>query len=192
MPGLRLLSILAASCLMASPGLTLACDPYIEEHAGGTSASLRPHTSAFEHCEVSEATYQQLVSDWLRQRPADAPDITSLSLGRAVTFPWISRHLADAALQSPGWAARVSRAKPGERQRLAAPVINNPSFVQRLAVPFKETRYAVTGISFEKVLFGNASEVSSSKESGKVKVPYDAQFWLRLKPQGASAPELRH
>lgn len=109
-------------------------------------------------------------------------------LGRAVNFPWMSRQLADTALQIPGRADRVAHSDPGQRHRLAAQLLNDPTFLQRLATPFEGTRYAVTGIAFEKVLYGNASEYSSNHDAGKVKVPFDAQLWLRLKLRQANSP----
>ncbi len=41
----------------------------------------------------------------------------------------------------------------------------------------------VQGLSFEKVLYGRADEHSSLHGSGAVKVPFDAQLWLRLAPR---------
>jgi hypothetical protein len=169
---------------VASPCLALACTPFIEEHPSWASASFRPHTSAFEHCEVDEQSYRQVISEWLHTRAADSGAVSSLSLGRAVTFPWLSRHIADSALQTPGWAARVARAKPGERDSLAAPILRDPELLHRLAAPFEGTQYTIRSISFEKVLFGRADEYSSNKSAGAVKVPFDAQLWLQLAPRG--------
>lgn len=164
------------------PCFVFACTPFIEEHPTGASASFRPHTSAFENCEVSEPTYRQVVSEWLRTRPAGAAPVSSLSLGRAVAFPWLSRYIADAALQSPGWAERVVRARSGERDKLAAAILLDAALRQRLAVPFEGTQYVVLSVSFEKVLYGRADEYSSDKRAGAVRVPFDAQLWLRLAP----------
>jgi hypothetical protein len=38
--------------LAVGPCLALACSPFIEEHPTSSSASFRPHTTAFEHCTV--------------------------------------------------------------------------------------------------------------------------------------------
>jgi hypothetical protein len=181
MAGLRAAAWFAACWLVASPAL--ACAPYVEERLTESTASFRPHTTAFERCEVDEAAYVRVLGDWLHARAADAPELRSISLGRAVNFPWISRYMADSALLTPGWAASAARAKMVERSRLAARLLNDPSFLQRLGAPFEGTRYTITGISFEKVLFGKAAEYSSSKEAGKVPVPFDAQLWLRLAPR---------
>ncbi len=115
--------------LTAAPCLALACAPFVEEYPASSSASFRTHTSAFERCETSEQDYRRVVADWLRSRPADAAPLTSLSLGRAVAFPWLSRHIADAALQSPDWAGRIARAKRGQRDRLAASILHDPALL---------------------------------------------------------------
>lgn len=171
-----------------------SCAPFIEEHPGWTSASFRLHVSALEPCGVDEARYRRVIADWLQQRPATRPDVTSLSLGRAVNFPWISRFLADAALRSPDWAARVARARSGERDRLARPILQDLALLQRLAAPFAGSRYVVIGFSYEKVLFGradiHASPLASAltSQAAAVMVPYDAQLWLRLAPHSLLAP----
>ena len=186
-PAGLLAQVLITACLLASPGVGAQCTPYVEEHPTWSSATLRPHSSAFEHCEVSEAAYRQVVTDWLRARPPEAPPIVSLSLGRAVAFPWISRYLADSALQSPNWAARVRETRAGERDQLAATLLSDPSLLQRLAVPFEETQYLVLGVTFEKVLFGRADQYASDRGAGALKVPFDAQLWLRLGTRSSSA-----
>lgn len=172
---------LLAAFVAGLPCVACACSPFVEEHVDRASATLRPHISALEHCEVSEASYRRIVSEWLRDRAA-GPPLSSLSLGRAVAFPWLSRALADAALRSPGWAARVERARAGERDRLAAPLLSDPALLARLAVPFEGTPYAVQRVSFEKVLYGRADRYSSDRQAGAIKVPFDAQLWLRLVP----------
>jgi hypothetical protein len=167
-----------AAWLAAGLSPALACKPYIEEHSPPSgSFVLRPNKDAFERCEVGEAAYREVVAEWLKARPPGAPAVTSLALGRAVAYPWISRHLADAALETPGWAAKVTRATPAERDKMAAALFRQPHFMQRLALPFEGTPYRVVGISFEKILWGKA---------GAVPVPFDAQLWLRLAPRSGS------
>ncbi|HSO07627.1 MAG TPA: hypothetical protein VLW45_10320 [Pelomicrobium sp.] len=161
----------------------LACTPFIEEHPSGTTASFRPHTTALKHCEVDEPTYRRVVSAWLAGRPADAPPVSALFVGRSVSFPWLSRQIADSALASPDWAERVARAKPGERDRLGGEILRDPALLRRLAAPFESTRYAAVRLSYEKILFGRADEHTSNRRGGAVMVPFDAQLWLQLAPR---------
>jgi len=169
--------------LAVGQGLALACSPFIEEHLTWSSASFRPHTTAFEHCTVDESTYGQVVAAWLQNRPSGATRITSLALGRAVAFPWLSQHIADSALAQPEWAAQMARAKPGEREKLAAKALLDPALLRRLAAPFDGTQYVVLRMSYEKVLFGPADKYSSKRGAGAILVPFDAQLWLQLSPK---------
>jgi hypothetical protein len=178
-----LLALALTTALAVAPLAALGCSPFIEEHPNSSYATFRANANAFESCPVSETTYRQVVSEWLGSRLSDLPKITSLSLGRAVSFPWISQHIADAALETPNWAAKVAGAPPGHRDSLAAGAIRDPDLLRRLAVPFAGTEYVVTGISFEKALYGSASEHSSHKDAGATRVPFDAQLWLQLGPR---------
>jgi len=183
-------NLLAAALLLASHAAGAGCAPFIEEHPSGASASLRPHTTAFGDCRVDEATYRSLVADWLQSRSPAAAPVSSLFLGRAVDFPWISRQLADAALQSPGWAVRWKQAAAttGGRDRLARPVLQDPLLLQRLSAPFEGTPYRPVGIGYEKVLFGPADVYASDPAAGPVPVPFDAQLWLRLARRDLARP----
>jgi len=169
--------------------LAASCTPVIEEHPAWTSASLRPHDSAFLHCVIDEDQYQKLISEWLHARASTAPALTSLSLGRVVHLPWISSFIADTALQTPGWATRIAHAKTRQREKLALPILQHPALLQRLAAPFMTTDYEVLGISYEKLLFGNANTHSSNPAASTIKVPYDAQLWLRLGKRKKPEPD---
>ncbi|MCB1907982.1 MAG: hypothetical protein KDH15_11465 [Rhodocyclaceae bacterium] len=172
--------------LALAPCVSDACSPYVEEHPDRPYATFRPHVNAFERCEVGEETYRRIVTEWLRSRPANARHLTSFSLGRAVAFPWVSRHIADAALRLPDWAARVASTPRGRRDALANAAIRDPELLARLALPFEDSRYAVTAITYEKVLYGKARQYSSHGDAGGTLVPFDAQLWLKLAPRGAS------
>lgn len=91
------------------------CEPYVEEQPRWQSATLRPSRGALESCDVTEDAYRAVVKAWLAARGPDAPPLDSLALGRAVSYPWLSRAIADAALASPGWQSRAAHARPGRR-----------------------------------------------------------------------------
>ena len=169
--------------LVGAPSTAQACTPYIEEHPASTSATFRPHSSAFGACDVSEESYRQVIRNWLQTRPSSSTPLSSLSLGRAETFPWISRYLADAALLRPEWGRRISRGSPGEHNRFVAGLLSDPAFLKRLDQPFDGTPYTVGGVSVEKVLIGKASEHASAVAPPAARVPFDAQLWLRLAPR---------
>jgi hypothetical protein len=167
------------------------CAPYVEEQARWSSASFRAHRDGLTTCTVSEETYRAVVQAWLAARGSDAAPLTSLSLGRAVDFPWLSHAIADAALASPGWVSRAADAKPGRRSALAAPILRAAALRARLAAPFEGSSYVVTNVVYEKVLFGKASEHATHVPpgDGDVMVPFDAQLWLRLAPRKSTTGE---
>jgi hypothetical protein len=175
--------LVAAMVIATAPLSALGCIPFIEEHADGSYATFRAHTNAFEDCPVSEATYRLIVIEWLRSRSGESANLRSLSLGRAVVFPWVSQHIADEALRLPDWAAQVSSVRPGRRDALAAAAIRDPALIDRLAAPFEGSRYVVLGLSFEKVLYGRGDEHASRRDAGATRVPFDAQLWLQLAPR---------
>lgn len=162
-----------------------ACEPSVEEQPRWHAATLRPGQNGLASCEVGEDAYRAVVRAWLAARGADAAPLDSLSLGRAVSYPWLSRAIADAALARPGWAKHATHAKPGRRDALAAPILRDAALRDRLAVPFEGSRWTVKNVSYEKVLFGEASRYASHAPPAEaaVLVPFDAQLWLRLAPR---------
>ena len=179
------IGLLLLACLPARADEV--CAPHVEEHPGWQSASLRPHTDAFRACTLSEPRYREVVSAWLQGMAADAPVLKSLSLGRAVDLPWISRRLARAGLSDPGWDACRGRARQGDPNAWVAAVLAEPAFLERLQAPFQGTAYRVTKVSVEKVLVGPATEILPDAPAGR-RVPFDAQLWLVLAPaQSAGA-----
>jgi hypothetical protein len=180
MRGCLLVCMLSITCL-AAPVASAACVPYIEEHPSSTSVSFRQNSSMFEACKADEETYVKIIRDWLQTRAGDLPAVTSIGLGRTVNFPWMSRYLADSALQSADWA-RVARTGFGEHNKVVVRLLTSPEFLRRLAVPFEGSPYIVTGVSVEKVLVGRARDHATSSTSN-AKVPFDVQLWLRLAPK---------
>ncbi len=132
------------------------------------------------HCEVAESSYREVISNWLSTRSASAPPLRGLYLGRALTFPWISRHLAEAALRDPQWDARRGKARSGGPNQWVSSTLSGPTFLARIAAPFAGTPYTPVGISVEKVLVGRAQEMAPELNAGKQLLPFDAQLWLHL------------
>lgn len=176
----RLARRIMTAALLALPSMAAACTPHIEEGPGGKTASFRPHTDAFMHCEVAESSYREVISNWLSTRSASAPPLRGLYLGRALTFPWISHHLAEAALRDPQWDARRGKARSGGPNQWVSATLSGPTFLARIATPFAGTPYTPVGISVEKVLVGRAQEVAPELNAGKQLLPFDAQIWLNV------------
>lgn len=186
--GAVLRASLALGATIPVPHAAEGCAPFVEEQPRWSSARLRAHTDEFADCVIDEEVYRRVVGEWLRGRAAGSPAPSSLSLGRAVDLPWVSRLIADAALRLPGWAGAVAAARPGTRDRLARPALLDRKLLERLAAPFEGSPLVVKGIAYEKVLFGPASRHSSNPAAGAVLVPFDAQLWLRFEARGEGNP----
>lgn len=180
----RLIRALPLLLLALMPTTSLPaplCSPFIEEHPQQATAVFRKHTDAFSACPVSEASYRQVLRQWLQTRATDLPPFTGLSLGRVVDFPWLSRLIADTALRVPAWQSLIIATPRGRLDALAARVFENAELRARLAEPFAGSGYDVIGLSYEKVLYGKARDHATDRKDDTL-VPFDAQLWLRLAP----------
>ena len=169
--------------LLALSPLAAACSAYVEGSPDPAYAVFRPHSSAFESCEVSEETYRRVLAQWLHNRPPGSAQLVSVSLGRAKDYPWIAHYLTDSARHSSEWSDHGRRIPPGRQNTLVAKLLSDTTFLQRLDAPFAGTALMVRGVAVEKVLLGAARDYSSDSRTAKVKVPYDAQLWLQLVPR---------
>jgi hypothetical protein len=180
----RLHHALAAALLWAGIGAAGAqegCEPYVESHRDLATAALRPHRDAFRSCFIDEAAYGQLIAAWLAARGAAEPPLRGLGLGRAVNLPWVSGHIARAALADPRWDAARGRDRKGDINGLVASLLAQPEFLRRLDAPFAGTPWTVQGVSVEKVLVAKTGEILPGARKGKA--PFDAQLWLSLAPR---------
>ncbi len=166
-----------------------ACAPHVEEHPGWHSASFRAHTDAYKHCPVSEGAYRVVVAGWLKARHETGPSLTSLSLGRAVDFPWLSEYLARAALADPRWDGLHGRLRGGDLNAWVASLLSDPLLLERLRVPFEGTAYRVTRVSVEKVLVGPVENFLPRGAPTGLRAPFDAQLWLVLTPTAGPGRE---
>ena len=162
-------ALTVSMCFLAVSASAQDCRPYVEEHASGTSVSVRPHATSLQRCTLDELAYRRVLGEWLRSRAPSLPAVTSISLGRAVDHPWIADWLSGVAMRDAAWATKAARARGAQRDRLVAEILNDPVMLQRLAVPFERSRYRVVGVTYEKVLW-------------KAGAPIDAQVWLRIAP----------
>ena len=157
--------------LLAGPAVAQDCQPFIEKHASGPGVSFRPHRDAFTACPVDEAAYERVLGGWLRALPAARPAPTSIALGRAVQYPWLSDLIRQTAANDAAWRARAAASPPSARDRQLDALLRQPAVLQRLAAPFEGTPYRLAGVTYEKVLWNREG------------LPYDAQLWLRVAPR---------
>jgi hypothetical protein len=178
---------LLATALCACLGVASAqdgCEPYIETHRDLETAALRPHRDAFRSCTIDEAAYTALVSAWLAAR--GSTPLRGMGLGRAVNLPWLSEHIARAALHDPRWDAARGRDRKNDINGLVAALLSQPDILRRLDAPFSATPWTVRAVSVEKVLVTKAKNIPP--DGGKGRLPFDAQVWIVIGTRPAAAP----
>jgi len=161
-----------------------ACEPYVETDRDRETAALRPHRDAFRSCTIEEEGYRRAIASWLAAL-GSAP-LRGMSLGRAVNLPWLSEHIARAALRDPRWDAARGRDRKNDINGLVAALLSRPDFLRRLDAPFAATPWTVRAVSVEKVLVTKAKDILPDGGTGKL--PFDAQVWIVIGPRPAATP----
>lgn len=153
------------------------CTPIIDGGLSATGFRLRGRKFG---CTFDEANYRTSIQKWLSQRDVDAAPLESMYLGRMEDYPWISKYLAKAAIQSQDWDLERGTSHDGHPYRLIESLLIDEAFRRRLDAPFVKTPYTVHRVSVEKVRIDDASKVLDPYEPGFGKVPFDALLWVEF------------
>ena len=115
--------------------------------------------------------------------------IHGVYLGRVMSYPEWSEHLATAAAQSPAWSNQRGRPKkPGQSENsLVQALLNGPAYPKPLHEVFARYGMSACIADVEKVLVFKAKEIfltpeAAGKLGAELKLPADAQVWLEPSP----------
>lgn len=164
--------------LVSGSGLSNRCFPVIGNSPSATTFGMRVLES---NCTINEENYRRSIQKWMQEREIDAAPMEGFYLGRVIDYPWISKYLARAAIQSKDWNLDQGTSHTIHPYLLVESLLVDEEFRRRLDAPFVDTPYMVHRVSVEKVLIGDASTVLDEYEKGFGKVPYDALLWVDLK-----------
>jgi hypothetical protein len=177
-----------AAALSIGLGATLArasetCVPR-NEIESTSSMRLRADGCALSLADTTAALDALLTEAWDGKRmPVER---ASLSLGRVVDYPWLSKALADAATLSPVWEPNKGRGRRSSDNEAVASMVDTRRLLMPLASTFARHGATARAGSVEKVLVGkvgDAQELASlagQKLADGKKLPFDAILWLRL------------
>ena len=161
-----------------------ACSPTHEIREGGAELRIRTDGCALSLAETGAAIEALLTEAWGGKRmPGDR---ASLELGRMVSYPWLSKALAEGAMKSPVWDGKRGRGRRGSNESAVASIVDTRRLLAPLAPVFARFGAKARASSVEKVLVGKADEVETlaplvgQKLADGKKLPYDAILWLRL------------
>lgn len=110
---------------------------------------------------------------------------TSLSIGRMIDYPWISRYLAETAHRDRAWNAGRGKPRSMDVNRYVAGLLSGPEIAGPVGAALARGGYRVVGVTVEKVLVGKIGEVPLYDGPAlRGRVPYDAQVWFRIEKDG--------
>jgi hypothetical protein len=183
----RLCSALALPALLAlsvPPARAAAtCDPH-HEIESASSMRLRADGCELTLPETAAAIEALLTEAWGGKRmPVDR---ASLSLGRIVEYPWLSKALAEAAMKSPVWEPKQGRGRRSSDNAAVASLVDTRRLLMPLAPTLARFGAKARAGSVEKVLVGKVGDtaelapLAGQKLAEGKKLPFDAILWVRL------------
>ena len=115
----------------------------------------------------------------------DSPVVTgnysSLSMGRLIDYPWLSRYLADAARGDSRWDSKKGKPVFMDINKYVSLLLFAKDLMEPIEAVLVKGNYKIVGVTVEKVLVGSFREIPLYQGVAfPGKVPYDAQVWLRL------------
>jgi hypothetical protein len=179
----RFVALALAAALVPAAAARAECNPH-HEIESTSSMRLRADGCTLSVPDTAAALDALLTEAWGGKRmPVDR---ASLSLGRIVYYPWLSKSLAEAAMKSPVWEPDKGRGRRSNDNSAVASLVDT----QRLLMPLNATlaRFGAKARagSVEKVLVGKVGEtdelapLAGQKLADGKKLPFDAILWLRL------------
>ncbi len=158
----------------------IQCKPVVEAQPDQGWFRVRPHENAFIHCTLTRETLTRQVQEFLSGADIGVNGFQSLSLGRLVDHPWLSRYLAEQALADGNWDAVRGMPRNGDINGFVRSTLTTPAALALLQSVFEGTGYTVTGVSVEKVLVLPANSMPWLETSHTELVPFDALTFVRL------------
>lgn len=145
---------------------------------------LRAFDPSYKGCRIDrESMVTILEAAFAKTQPPKLEGTySSLSIGRLIDYPWLSRYLASAAYGDRGWNARKGKPASGDINGYVAKLLFKKELTEQLEKAFAKGGYSIAGVSVEKVLVGSFRNVPFY--TGKIspgRVPFDAQVWFMLK-----------
>jgi hypothetical protein len=144
---------------------------------------LRAHHPHYRPCNIDQQTVLTLLDAAFAKTepPALQGGYTSLSLGRLIDYPWLSRYLAEAAYRDKRWNRKTGRPVKAEINAYTGRLLYNRDLLKPVQAELGKHGYRIAGVSVEKVLVGHASDLPRPAQTRLVgRIPFDAQVWLQL------------
>jgi len=128
-----------------------------------------------ERCQISRDSIQLILSSAfskLKQKK-HLSEVSSIFLaGKLQTYRWMSRILVARSINNSRWNQKTGRPINGSANSYVNSLLFSDAVIRPFSKPLKKYHYKVTAVSCEKIIIN------------KVKLPYEAMCWLRIKKTG--------
>ena len=146
---------------------------------------IRAHQPNFKPCRMTQATLIQLIKEAASKNDSvfQFHSFTSIFIGRAVEYPWLSAFMALKAKDDSLWSLKRGRPKEKNINHYVEKFLAQHEFLQEINPIFAKVHYRIKGVSVEKVLVGTYKNIPNyAGQKFKGGVPFDAQIYFLLQP----------
>ena len=159
------------------------CQLGIEANERWHTLRLRVHHPTHKSCDVDKESMLSVLDAVfsIPDSPVATGNYSSLSMGRLVDYPWLSRYLVDVARGDRKWDSKKGKPAGMDINKYVSLLLFTKDLMDPIEAVLAKGNYKIISVTVEKVLVGSFREIPSYQGSGfPGKVPYDAQVWLRL------------
>ena len=159
------------------------CNLSLESNEKWHTLRLRAHHPKYKGCQIDrEAMLSTLKAAFLKtEAPKLEGNYSSLSLGRLIDYPWLSKYLATSAYRDREWDSKKGKPVAMDINKYVSQLLFRKELMAQIKNVFEEGGFKIAGVTAGKVLVGSFHEVPFYQgEMYLGQIPYDAQVWFRL------------
>lgn len=98
----------------------------------------------------------------------DLSEITSIFLGRLISYKWLSDYLLKSSITNKNWNVQKGRPRNGTSNKYVNSLMYRSNILEPFSLVLSKYDYKMSGVSCEKILIN------------KEKLPFDGMCWLTI------------
>ncbi len=160
-----------------------SCTGTLEKNDKWNTLTIRLFHPKYNRCGLQENDFNTFLNHAFSKlsEKKSKTEYTSISMGRIIEYPWISKALADSAADDPRWSTETGKLKDITVHEFTAELLNRTQIVNTINEHLKLIGHKISGIRVEKVLISTGKPMNfPSWIDQKTRVPFDAMLWFKL------------
>ena len=162
------------------------CSMALQANLKWKTITLQARQPDLKNCKMNRANLISLIKEAVAKNKLlfRSHEFTSIFIGRAVEFPWLSSFLSEQAFKDSLWNRIKGHPKKQNVNRYVETILYRHPVISQLDSVMQKVGYRISGVSVEKVLVGryqNLIDFNGPKFKGGL--PFDAQVYLILKKE---------